>query len=404
MSIHSNNHANTPPAPSLVYSPTQDDLRASLRRLLDQQCSTRDLLAFIADDSTGYDAKLWASVGQEMGLGALLIPEEYGGAGASVRDAAVVMEELGRAVAPVPFLASAVLATTVLTQCAQAASEDAGETLRRLADGGIATLVVAATTSPNQPVSLPLSVDGGRLTGSVKRVLAADCAQFLIVPAAGPGGVQLYLVSRDAPGLTTSRIVDIDQTRPLGNVEFENVDGTLLAEGPGAQRAVADALQLAAIMVASEEVGIGDWALAETVSYLKIRHQFGRAIGSYQSLRHRTAQMWIDNVQARAVAIYAAGSKAEGSTDTAVAGAMAKAYCGTAAVRAIEECLQMHGGIGFTWEHPIHLRLKRAFADGVVFGTVEDHELALAELVDLPAPEGFAPMASLESLTDSQYV
>jgi alkylation response protein AidB-like acyl-CoA dehydrogenase len=404
MSIHSNNHANTPPAPSLVYSPTQDDLRASLRRLLEQQCTTRDLLAFIADDSIGYDAKLWESVGQGMGLGALLIPEVYGGAGASVRDAAVVMEELGRAVAPVPFLASAVLATTVLSACAQAGSNAAGETLRRLADGDIATLVVAATTSPNQPVSLSVSAVDGLLSGSVKRVLAADCAEFLVVAATGPRGVQLYLVRRDAPGLTISGIVDIDQTRPLSNISLDDVAGSLLAEGADARSALAEALQLAATLVASEQVGIGDWALAETVSYLKIRHQFGRAIGTYQSLRHRTAQLWIDNVQARAVAIYAAACTAEGSTDTAVASVIAKAYCGTASVKAIEECLQMHGGIGFTWEHPIHLRLKRAFADAVVFGTVEDHELALAELVDLPAPEGFAPVASLESLTDSQYV
>ena len=153
--------------------------------------------------------------------------------------------------------------------------------------------------------------------------------------------------------------------------------------------AAVDAALLAGFaLLASEQVGVATWCVESTVDYLKTRYQFGRLIGSYQALKHRVADMWVDATQARAVARYAADCLATGSDDLPVAAAVAQAFVGPVAVRSAEECVQLHGGIGFTWEYPIHLYLKRAKSDSLAYGSAAVHRAALATLVDLPTPEG----------------
>ncbi|MFI1377864.1 acyl-CoA dehydrogenase family protein [Embleya sp. NPDC020886] len=375
-----------PRIPSLLYGEVEEDLRAALREVLRDRCGWHEVLARI-DTEEAYDDGLWKAVAAELGLAGLLIPEEFGGAGVGAREVAVALEELGRAVAPVPFLASAVLATSALLACPAGEARDAA--LRVLADGSrTATLAVTATTWPG--AGFPLSVTGARdadgllLTGAVTGVLAADRAELLVVPVVVAGEAQLALVAGDAAHLARRAVTSLDPTRPVGELTLDQVRGRVVAGPEHAEAALGHALRQGAALLASEQLGVAEQALAEAVAYLKVRHQFGRPIGSFQALRHRAADLWSDIAAARAAARYAAACLAEDAADAAVATALAQAYCGEVAVRAAEECVQMHGGIGFTWEHPAHLYLKRAMASALLLGTADRHRATLGTLVDLP--------------------
>jgi len=183
-------------------------------------------------------------------------------------------------------------------------------------------------------------------------------------------------------------VVSLDATRQLADVTLDNVPGRPLATGEDAARAVAAALTAGAGMLASEQFGVAERCLGMTVTYVKERHQFARPVGSFQALKHRLADVWVAVTQARAAARYAAACLAAGDPDTPVAVALAKAAAGDAAVLAAQECVQLHGGIGFTWEHPAHLLLKRAKSGSMALGTPDRHRAALAALVDLPPPPG----------------
>ena len=207
--------------------------------------------------------------------------------------------------------------------------------------------------------------------------------------AAGPGrrrARSLYLVDVSAAGVAKAPVTSLDMTRQLCDLSFDDAPGTLIASGAAATRAVGAALTAGAAMLAAEQVGLAQRCLDMTLAYVKERHQFARPVGSFQALKHRLADVWVGVTQARAASRYAAACLAAGDPDTNVAVAVAKAYCSEVAVRAAEECVQMHGGIGFTWEHPAHLYLKRAKADSLGFGTADAHRAALASLVNLPAP------------------
>jgi alkylation response protein AidB-like acyl-CoA dehydrogenase len=222
-----------------------------------------------------------------------------------------------------------------------------------------------------------------RLTGAVSGVADALPASVLLVPADGvPAG--LYAVDAGAPGVTLTPVVSLDQTRQLADVALDNVPARPVASGPDAERAVAAALTAGAGLLAAEQLGLAERCLELTVSYLKERYQFARPVGSFQALKHRLADLWVAISQARAAARYAAACLATGDADTPVAVALAKAACSEVATLAAQECVQLHGGIGFTWEHPAHLYLKRAKSSSVGFGTADWHRAALAGLAGLP--------------------
>jgi alkylation response protein AidB-like acyl-CoA dehydrogenase len=304
------------------------------------------------------------------------VPERFGGSGASWREVAVVCEELGRAVAPVPYLGSAVVATAVLLEAGDE------RLLGELAGGGrTAALAVPFATAPDRPPA-PLHAADGRVGGAVLGVADAAGVDVLLVPA----GDGLYAV--EAAGTERTPVVSLDLTRRLSDIVFRGTDARLIASGARATAAVAAGLTAGAAMLASEQVGVAEWCLDSTVEYVRARYQFGRPVGSFQALKHRLADIWVDLAQARAVARHAADCLATGDPDTPVAVALGQAHCGPIAVHAAEECVQMHGGIGFTWEHPAHLYLKRAKADAIGFGTADRHRASLAELVDLPAEVG----------------
>ena len=227
-----------------------------------------------------------------------------------------------------------------------------------------------------------------RLRGTVSGVADALPASVLLVPADGvPNG--LYLVDMSASGVAKAPVVSLDMTRQLCDLSFDDAPGTLLASGPAASQALDAALTAGAAVLAAEQVGLAQRCLDMTLGYVKERRQFARPVGSFQALKHRLADVWVAVSQARAASRYAAACLATGPgvhPDAKVAVAVAKAYCSETAVLAAQECVQMHGGIGFTWEHPAHLYLKRAKADSIAFGTPDAHRAALASLVNLPAP------------------
>lgn len=358
----------------LLYSDTEEALRASVRQLFAERCPSETVTK--AYDTPPQDfSSVWRTLAAELGVAGLLVPESLGGAGASAREAAVVMEEIGRAVAPVPFLSSAVLATVALLRAGET------ETLSALAEGSLtAALLVPLSTAPGDAVTgVRNGADG--LTGQVGSVAGAGEADVLVVPVAGPDGPELHTVSRDASGVEVSPLLAFDMTRPLADVRFSGASSTRVGSAGGAVHA---ALQTGAALLASEQLGVAQWCFDTTLAYAKERKQFGREIGSYQAIKHRLADLWFEVSSATAAARYAADAVARGDEDAAVAAALAQAFCSDVAVHAAEECVQLHGGIGMTWEYPAHLYLKRAKSDQLALGTSYRHRTRLAELVDLP--------------------
>ncbi|GAA1384929.1 acyl-CoA dehydrogenase family protein [Catellatospora chokoriensis] len=385
----------------LRYTEEQEALRDSVRAMLTDHAPWARVLK-VAESPEPDDADLWRLLSVETGLAALAVPEHLGGAGATVAETAVVLEELGRAVAPVPYLG-----TTVAAQLLVHLGES--DLLRELAGGEPMALALPFDVGPAAPV---LSADAGArsavsrsragsspvagprppgvevstaadgsplLNGTVSSVADALRARVLLVPAGGA----LFAIDADAAGLRRTPVVSLDETRPLCDLAMWNAPGRLLAAGDRAAAAFDAALVAGAALLASEQLGLAQWCLDTTVEHLKTRYQFGRPVGSFQALKHRLADLWVELVQARAVARHAAAAVAVGDPDARLAAALAQAHCGPVAVRAAEECVQMHGGIGFTWEHPAHLYLKRAKSAAVAYGTAAHHRAALATLADL---------------------
>ncbi|MGH3415614.1 MAG: acyl-CoA dehydrogenase family protein [Actinocrinis sp.] len=375
----------------MLYSEVEEDLRASVRALLADRGPWIATLARCETDQP-YDIALWKALAADLGCAGLAVPEEYGGAGASWREVAVVAEEIGRAVAPVPFLTSAVIATAAVL-----ALDDepiARELAQRLATGETTVVpVIALSTAPDAPFPSAVRANThGRLTGSVTSVADSGYADLLLVPAMTESGEPaLYVVDVETAdvvsGLTCVAVPALDLTRPLYDVTLADAPARLVAQGDRAVAAYRRSLTTGAAILASEQLGVAEAALELALGYLKTRHQFGRLIGSYQGLKHRAADLWASVAQARAVARYAAACVADDDPDAPVAVALAQAFCSGTAVRAAEECVQFHGGIGFTWEHPAHLYLKRAKSTSIALGTAARHRAALGRLVDLqPAP------------------
>lgn len=366
--------------PDLLYSETEEELRTAVRSLLAARCDAPAVLGRI-ESGRPHDPELWRTLASDIGTAGLLVPEKLGGQGASHREAAVVLEELGRAAAPVPYLTSAVLAAEILLGCDGA---QAAELLRELAAGRrICVPALSLTLAPGAPLPPAVRDTGaGVLSGAATSVADAVAADVLLVLA----DTGLYAVPADAAGVSLTPLIALDLTRPLATVTLDGAAGTRLADPATARAAIAGALLSGAGLLASEQLGIAEWCLTETVSYVRGRHQFNRPVGSFQALKHRLARLWLDVASARAAARAAADALATQAPDAPLTVAVAQAYCSGVAVRAAEECVQFHGGIGMTWEHPAHLYLKRAKADSLALGTAGHHRGLVADFAELPAP------------------
>jgi alkylation response protein AidB-like acyl-CoA dehydrogenase len=364
----------------LLYTEVEDDLRSSVRDLLRDRCAWTEVLARCESEKP-YDLALWRSLAGELGVVGLAVPEPLGGAGASTRELAVLAEELGAAVAPVPFL-GAVLATTALAEAAGTAGSSAAELLPQLVSGErVGTVAVGMTTVPGAPFPATAQARGSELTGSVRSVVDLEVADAVLVPALDEDGPALYLV--EEPGGTA--VTPLDLTRRHGQLDLSSTPAERLASGATAEKALQRAVLTAAGILASEQVGLAQTCLDSTVDYARTRTQFGRAIGSFQAVKHRLADLWSGVSTARATARFAADALARGE-EAELAVATAQAYTSDLVVLAAEEHLQLHGGIGMTWEHPAHLYLGRAKSSQLTFGIAERHRGRLAELADIPAP------------------
>jgi alkylation response protein AidB-like acyl-CoA dehydrogenase len=362
---------------NLLYTDVEDDLRSSVRDLLQSRCSS-DAVTAMYDGDRSVVGTLWRSIAVELGLAGLLVAESSGGAGASAREAAVVLEELGRFAAPVPFLTSSVVATVAL----DAAGGDGDGLVGRLASGDLTAALVVPLSASAMSFATTVKASGDSLSGEVRSVAGAIEADVLLVPVEADGGIEIRVV--ETTDATVDPVVSLDMSRQIADVSFESAPSRVVVPASSGDAAVRRALVAGAALLASEQVGIAQWCLETTVVYLKERRQFGRVVGGFQALKHRLADLYVLVEQARAAARYAAATAAEEDPDAAVAASVAQAYCSDVAVKAAEECVQLHGGIGMTWEHPAHLYLKRAKADQLAFGTASEHRAHLATLVDLP--------------------
>ncbi|NUU25628.1 MAG: acyl-CoA/acyl-ACP dehydrogenase, partial [Streptomycetaceae bacterium] len=366
------------------FSEEQQEIRRALRDALDKQSDSPAVRAAMVSEH-GFDAKVWRRLCEQTGLAGLGIPEQYGGVGLSFAEVVIALEEMGRALYPSPFLASAVMAASALVHSGDEAA--CGDHLPGIAEGATtATLALAEPGSRDvAAVSLTATAtsDGGhRLDGVKTHVVDGALADIVLVAARLDGEVALFAVPGDAPGLTRTQLPVLDQTRRQARLDFSDTPARLIGT-PGAHtEAVLERVrQLTEIAIAAESVGGAGRCLDMTVEYAKIRVQFGRAIGSFQALKHRCADMYVQLETARSALYYAAWTAVEAESaglviDPSAPGAgelplMAPLAMTTAteAYRALaEETIQLHGGVGFTWEHDAHLYLKRATTSALLFG------------------------------------
>ena len=380
----------------------QEELRASVRRFLADRApitAVRELM----ETTDGLDAGVWRQAGEQLGLQGIAIPEEYGGAGFSFAEQAIVLEELGAALYGGPYLASAVLATTALLA---SPDEDArktylpgiasGDTIATLAfteeDGSwepdAIRLTATATSRRDDPPNPPSpaqddSGDGWQLDGRKSFVLDGHTANLILVVARTGDALSLFAVPAEASGLTRTALPTLDQTRKLARLDFAAVPATLIGSVGDGQAVLSRTLDVAAIAQAAEQLGGAQRALDMAVEYAKVRHQFGRPIGSFQAIKHRCADLLLEVESLRSAVQYAAAAVAEDSAEVPVVAALVKAYASDVYFHVAAENIQIHGGIGFTWEHDAHLYFKRAKASELFLGDASYHREHLASRIGL---------------------
>jgi alkylation response protein AidB-like acyl-CoA dehydrogenase len=336
----------------------------------------------LMETAHGYDESVWAQMAEQLGLQALIIPESYGGSGFGYFELALVLEEMGRVLLCAPYFSTVVLAVNLLL----ALGDEAANT-RYLP--GIATGQTIATVAFSEAsgrwdvdgVAMQASrvESGWSLTGEKHYVLDGVLADLVLVVAKAPGGVSVFAVGRGADGFTSETVSTLDQTRKQARLAFSATPATLVgAEGQGAV-ALPALLDLAAVGLAAEQVGGAQRVLDMAVDYAKTRVQFGRPIGSFQAIKHKCADMLVEVESARSTAYYAAQAAAGEHEELPVLASLAKAYCSDAYFHGAAGNVQIHGGIGFTWEHPAHLYLKRAKSSELLFGDSDYHHELLAQ-------------------------
>jgi alkylation response protein AidB-like acyl-CoA dehydrogenase len=377
-------------------------LRESVRRFLADRVPLQRVRELM-ESADGTDEKIWNYAAGQLGLQAIAIPEEYGGAGFTFAEQAIVLEELGAALYPGPYLASAVLAATALL----ASSDDAAkrDLLPGIAGGDtVATLAFTEDDGSWEPGAIRLAASragqasqasqagqagqtgqagsgpsgGWVLDGHKSFVLDGHTASLLLAVARTDAGLSLFAVQADADGLTRKQLPTLDQTRRLARLEFSSVPARLIGAPGEAAAILSHTLDVAAIAQAAEQLGGAQRALDMAVSYAKVRHQFGRPIGSFQAIKHRCADLLLEVESLRSAVGYAAAAVAEDSAEVPVVAALVKALASDTYFHVAAENIQIHGGIGFTWEHDAHLYFKRAKASELFLGDASYHRERLA--------------------------
>lgn len=369
----------------LGYGEDQEELRRFVRQFLEEKSSESAVRALM-DTEEGYDDAVWRQMATQMGLQGIAIAERHGGGGFTFRELVLVFEEMGQALLCAPYFSTVVLGAGALHESGDEAACE--EFLPAIASGDcVATLAFEEDGRRHDNASFETAAvtdgDGWRLSGEKTYVLDGHTADVVLVAAHTPDGAGLFRCAGDAEGLERELLPTLDLTRKQARLAFGDTPAIAVgAPGDGAA-ILRRVLDLAAVALAAEQVGGTQRCLDMAVGYAKERMQFGRPIGSFQAIKHRCADMLLDAETARSAAYYAGWCAAVGDDDLPVAAAMAKSHCSDAFFRAAAENIQIHGGIGFTWEHPAHLYFKRAKSSQLMFGDPAHHRARLADMVGL---------------------
>lgn len=360
------------------FTDEQQEWRRVVHEALERSSPPSEVMRAMETEA-GFDPDAWSALAGQMELRSIAIPEDLGGAGYSFREVAIALEEMGRFLLCAPYFSSVVLAANALLCADDRAAQE--EHLPSIASGeSIATVAFEEAGAPwNAPPTATLAAaDGDRhlLTGRKTYVIDGLSADLLLVSASVGDEVGLFAVHGDAPGVARAAQSTMDQTRKLATVELESAEATRIAGDAGA--ALSRTFEAAVAGLAAEQVGGMRACLDLALAYAKDRLQFGQPIGTFQAVKHRLAEMYVLSEQAASAATDAAAAVAEGADDAGLRAAVAKAFCSEAYTRIAADTIQLHGGIGTTWEHPAHLYLKRAKSSEVLFGTSRHHRREIA--------------------------
>ena len=370
---------------SFTPGPEAEELRAVVRGFLEKRCGEADVRRWMETDE-GYDPAVWRRLAQELGLQGLAIDERWGGSGASTVELGVVFEEMGRVLYGGPFLSTVALASTVLSGLGDEGTQErhlpgiaAGETLATLAWGGSDPLASTLTAERDG--------EGWRVSGRAGTVLDGGTAGLVLAIAGTPDGLGVFAIESgpdgSADGLTRTALTTLDMTRKLAAVDFASAPARAVGTPGAITEGLTRALDIAVLALACEQVGGASRVLEMAVEYANTRVQFGRKIGSFQAQKHRCADMLVDAESARSTAYYGMWAVSNEPDDLGIAASLAGSVCSEAYTRCTLENIQLHGGIGFTWEHAAHLYMKRARASQRFLGSPTRHRARLGDLLDI---------------------
>jgi alkylation response protein AidB-like acyl-CoA dehydrogenase len=370
---------------NFAFTEEQDELRKTVRSFLDSK-SAESAVREQMETEAGYDAAVWSQMAEQMGLQGLHIPEDFGGSGYTYVELGIVLEEMGRSLLCAPFFSTVVLAANTLIH---SGDDNAKKSyLPGIASGE--TVATVAFTEPNGKwdesgieATATASGDGYTISGTKMYVLDGHTANLVIVAARTGAGVSLFAVDGDASGLTRTALSTMDQTRKQAKLEFDGTPATLIGTEGAGWDVLGQVLDLVAVGLAAEQVGGAQKVLEMAVEYAKVRVQFGRPIGSFQAIKHKCADMLLEVESAKSAAYYGMWCASEMNDELPSVASLAKAYCSEAYFHAAAENIQIHGGIGFTWEHPAHLYFKRAKSSELLFGDPTYHRELLAQRIGI---------------------
>jgi alkylation response protein AidB-like acyl-CoA dehydrogenase len=364
---------------NFTFSDVQEELRRTIRRFCDEKSSSSEVRRLM-ETAEGFDEAVWKQMAQELGLQGLAIPEMYGGQGASFVELGIAMEEFGRALMCAPFFSSVCLAASAILN---AGTDEQKQTLLPgIASGErIATLAIAEPNGSWNENAIACSESNGRLTGEKSYVIDGMTAHSLIVAARGADGIGLYVADADADGVSREPLDVMDATRKQARVVLDSAPAMRL--GDAGWPAVEKTLRQAMVMLAAEATGGAQAALDMAVAYAKERHQFGRPIGQFQAIKHKCAEMLLKVESSKTAVYYAMWAAAEDNDELPIVSSLAKAYCTESFFQVASDNIQVHGGIGFTWEHDAHLYYKRAKSSELLFGDPVEHRSKIADLLGI---------------------
>jgi alkylation response protein AidB-like acyl-CoA dehydrogenase len=370
---------------NFAFSEEQEELRNVVRQFLEAK-SPESAVREQMETERGFDPDVWKQMAEQLGLQSLTIPEEFGGQGFGYVELIVVLEEMGKYLLCAPYFSSVVLAANTLLQSGDESAKK--EHLPGIASGE--TIATLAFTEPSgkwdeSGIEMTAENAGGtwKLSGTKMFVLDGHTAALVLVAARTGKGVSLFAVDGEASGLTRTALATMDQTRKQAKLEFDGVEGRLIGEEGKGWDVLSTVLDLAAVALAAEQVGGAQQCLDMSVEYAKVRVQFGRPIGSFQAIKHKCADMLLEVESAKSAAYYAGWCASEMNDELPAVASLAKAYCSDAYFHAAAENIQIHGGIGFTWEHPAHLYFKRAKSSELLFGDPTYHRELLAQRIGI---------------------